>query len=110
MARDNDARTTPPGSDREGARKNAQNHFAASEQRNKLILQEIARERNVADAKIAKLRALRLAKEEEDRIAAENAPKPKPKAKAAPRTTKPKVAKPVVAKTAVAKPAPTKAS
>ena len=103
MARDNDGRTAPPSGDREGARKNAQNHFAASEQRNKLILQEIARERTLADAKIAKLRALRLAKEEEDRIAAENAPKPKPKAKATPRTTKPRVTKTATAKTTVAK-------
>jgi hypothetical protein len=97
MAKENDSRP-PSAGDREGARKNAQNHFAASEQRNKQILQDIARERSQVDAKTAKLRALRLAREEEERIAAENAPKPKPKTKAAPRVAKPRAAKAVTAK------------
>ncbi len=61
---------------RDGARKRAQNHFAASEQRDSLVKQMIAAERAATDAKTAKLRALRLAKEEEDRQAALNAPPP----------------------------------
>ena len=71
--------------DRDGARRKAQNHFAASEVRDTLVKQEVARERAQNDAKTAKLRALRLAKEEADReaakLAALNAPPPKAKAK-----------------------------
>ena len=74
---------SPPPRDRDGARRKALNHFAASEQRDSAVKSEINRERAANDAKTAKLRALRLAKEEEDRaaalIAAENAPAPKPK-------------------------------
>lgn len=58
------------------ARKRAQNHFTASEQRDSIVKQMIANERAAVDAKSAKLRALRLAKEEEDRQAALNAPPP----------------------------------
>lgn len=72
-----DTRST---SEREAARAKAQNHFQASEKRDQLVREEIARERAATDAKTAKLRALRLAKEEADRIAAENAPKPEAKA------------------------------
>ena len=89
MSRDTGIRPAQSSRDRDGARKNAQNHFTASEQRNALIHQEIARERTIVDAKTAKLRALRLAKEEEERIAAENAPKPA----TAPRATKTRAAK-----------------
>ena len=67
-------------------RKRAQNHFAASEQRDSLVKQMIAAERAATDAKTAKLRALRLAKEEEDRQALLNAPPPpakKPRARRA---------------------------
>ena len=56
------------------ARKRAQNHFTASEQRDSLVKQMIATERAAVDAKSAKLRALRLAKEEADRQAALAAP------------------------------------
>jgi len=55
---------------RDAARKRAMNHFAASEQRESLVKQMIAAERAAVDAKSAKLRALRLAKEEADRQAA----------------------------------------
>jgi hypothetical protein len=61
-----------------GARRNAQNHFAASEQRNVAVRQMIDAERKVLDDRTAKLRALRLAKEAADAAAA---PAPKPKAK-----------------------------
>ena len=65
---------SPPPRDRDGARRRALNHFAAAEQRDTLVRQEITRERAANDAKAAKLRALRMAREEEKRIAAENAP------------------------------------
>jgi hypothetical protein len=79
--------------DREGARRKALNHFAAAEKRDTAIKQELARERAATDAKTAKLRALRLAKEETDRetarVAAETAPPPrKTRAKKAPITVK----------------------
>jgi len=56
--------------DRDGARKRAQNHFTASEQRDSAVKQMIAAERSAREANTAKLRALRLAKEEIDREAA----------------------------------------
>ena len=58
------------------ARKRAQNHFAASEIRDTTVKQMIEAERAATEAKTAKLRALRLAKEEEDRQAALAAPPP----------------------------------
>jgi len=67
---------TPPPAQRETARRNAQNHFAASEKRNSEVRQEIQRQQAVTAAKTAKLRALRLQKEEADRLAAANAPAP----------------------------------
>jgi hypothetical protein len=70
---------TRSNTEREVARTRAQTHFQASERRDQLVREEINRERNATDAKTAKLRALRLAKEEEDRIAAANAPPPEPK-------------------------------
>jgi hypothetical protein len=63
------------------ARKRAQNHFAASEIRDTTVKQMIEAERAATEAKTAKLRALRLAKEEVDRQAAIDAPPPPPKAK-----------------------------
>jgi hypothetical protein len=68
---------------RDAARNKAQNYFAASEQRDTAIKQEIARERAAGDAKMAKLKALRLAKEAADKEAADKlaAEKPAPKAK-----------------------------
>jgi hypothetical protein len=63
---------------RDAARKRAQNHFTASEQRDVAVKQEIEKERAAIAAKTAKLRALRLAKEavdkvESDRLAVEKA-------------------------------------
>jgi hypothetical protein len=68
--------------DSENARKRAQNFFAASEQRDNVVRQMIADERTATDAKTAKLRALRLAKEEADRVAEAHNPKPAPKTRA----------------------------
>jgi hypothetical protein len=67
---------TPPGPG--NPRRNAQNHFAASEQRNTAVRQMIDAERKMLDDRTAKLRALRLAKEAEDAAAA---PPAKPKSK-----------------------------
>jgi hypothetical protein len=78
-----DTRTT---SDRNVARARAQNHFAASEQRDSLVKEMIEAERAATAAKTAKLKALRLAKEEADRIEAANAPKPEPAPKRARKT------------------------
>lgn len=50
-------------------RAEAENAFTASQRRGEVIKQEIAREREKVDAKTAKLRALRLAKEAADRAA-----------------------------------------
>jgi hypothetical protein len=69
---------TPPPAQRDAARKRAQNHFAASEQRDTEVRREIQRQQTATATKTAKLKALRLAKEEADRIEAANAP---PKAK-----------------------------
>ena len=69
---------SPPPAQRDAARKRAQNHFAASEQRDTEVRKEIQRQQAATAAKTAKLRALRLQKEEEDRLAAASAP-PKPK-------------------------------
>ena len=44
-------------------RKKAQTYFTQSEQRDRLMRQEIEKERTASAAKTAKLRALRLAKE-----------------------------------------------
>ena len=55
---------------RDQARRKAQNHFAASEQRDALVRKEIEKERAVSAAKTAKLRALRLAKEASEKEAA----------------------------------------
>jgi hypothetical protein len=70
--------------DRDAARNRAQKHFAASEQRDVLVKQMIESERVAVQAKTAKLKALRLAKEEADRLAAPPAsekPAKKPRAK-----------------------------
>lgn len=65
---------------RQAARTRAQNQFKSSDQREDAIRAEIEKERAAVDAKTAKLRALRLAKEAEEkaeaeRIAAEAPPK-----------------------------------
>ncbi len=69
--------TTPPSGKRAAVRRNAQDHFAASERRDTEVRKELERQQTAATAKIAKLRALRLAKEEADRLAIANAP-PRP--------------------------------
>ncbi|MEI9887443.1 MAG: hypothetical protein WDN08_13270 [Rhizomicrobium sp.] len=72
---------SPPPRDRDGARRKAQNHFEAAEARTNLVKKIMDGERAALDARTAKLKALRLAKEEEDRqsarVAAETAPPPK---------------------------------
>ena len=63
-----------------GPANRAQTAFSASEQRDKAIRQEIEKQRLATDVKTAKLKALRLAKEEADRIElAAQPPKPKKK-------------------------------
>ena len=55
----------------DSARRRAQTHFTASEQRDTLVRREIEKERAASTAKTAKLKALRLAKEAADREAAD---------------------------------------
>jgi hypothetical protein len=56
---------------REAVRRNAQSHFTHTERRDELVRQEIEKERAAVDAKTAKLKALRLAKEASERAEAE---------------------------------------
>lgn len=56
---------------REAVRRNAQSHFTHTERRDELVRQEIEKERALVDAKTAKLKALRLAKEASERAEAE---------------------------------------
>jgi hypothetical protein len=56
------------------ARKKAQSHFDIAEARTSLVKQMVQAENAALDARTAKLRALRLAKEEADRAAAATAP------------------------------------
>jgi hypothetical protein len=60
----------PPPRDRDGARRKAQNHFELAEARTSLVKQMVQTERDSLDAKTAKLKAMRLAKEEADRAEA----------------------------------------
>ena len=56
--------------------------FSASDQRSRMVLDQIEKERAAADAKTARLKALRLAKEAEERAQAAKNPapsKPRPK-------------------------------
>jgi hypothetical protein len=72
--------TRPPSAaSRDTARRRGQTHFATPELREDAFRAEVHRERKASDAKTAKLRTLRLAKEEQDRIDAANAPPPPPK-------------------------------
>jgi hypothetical protein len=68
---------SPPPRD-SNARKKAQSHFDVAEARTTLVKQMVSAESAANDAKTAKLRALRLAKEEADRAAAANAPAAEP--------------------------------
>lgn len=73
-----DRTTSPPTAERRTAARNrAENHFAASERRDSEVRKEIENQRAATIAQMAKLRALRLAKEEAERIEAANAPAPK---------------------------------
>lgn len=69
-------------STRDAARRRGDTHFKSSEASEGAFHAAINSERRASDAKTAKLRALRLAKEEEDRIAAANAPPPPKKTRA----------------------------
>jgi len=86
MASDTDDRTA-------SLKRKGQGIFTASEQRDALVKQEIEKERAALAARTAKLKALRLAKEAEERAEAERQAaanptptktKAKPKAKKAP--------------------------
>lgn len=55
---------------RDVARRKANTHFTASEQRDALVKKELEQERNAFDSRTAKLKALRLAKEAADAEAA----------------------------------------
>ena len=68
---------SPPPRD-QNARKKAQSHFDIAEQRTNLVKQMVQAESAANDAKTAKLKALRLAKEEADRAAAAAAPAAEP--------------------------------
>ena len=74
---------------RDTARRKANTHFTASEQRDALVKKELEQERHAFDTRTAKLRALRLAKEAADaeaaaKLAASLPPKPVKKKKAHP--------------------------
>ncbi|HEY1710016.1 MAG TPA: hypothetical protein VGG10_17225 [Rhizomicrobium sp.] len=73
---------------RDAARRRGQTYFTSTEAREGAFRAEQERERKASDDKTAKLKALRLAKEEDDRLAAANAPPPT-------RKTRPKRIKPV---------------
>jgi len=51
---------------RDSARRKANTHFTASEQRDAMVKKELEQERNAFDSRTAKLKALRLAKEAAD--------------------------------------------
>ena len=78
-----DQKTVATGLQRDAARRKAQDHFTAAERRDSEVRQEIARQQATTAARTAKLRALRLAKEEADRIAALSAVVPKSRKKKA---------------------------
>ena len=75
----------PPRGD---ARRKAQNHFQIAEDRTQLVKKMVDTERANLDARTAKLKALRLAKEAADAAEAAANPPP-PKAKAVKRRVKP---------------------
>jgi hypothetical protein len=73
-----------PNERREAVRRNAQSHFTHTERRDELVRQEIEKERAAVDAKTAKLKALRLAKEAGERAEAERQAEERAKSGAAP--------------------------
>ncbi|MEI9990831.1 MAG: hypothetical protein WDM86_12400 [Rhizomicrobium sp.] len=74
-------KSEPRPGERDGARRRAQNHFELAEARTNLVKQMVDAERKALDTKTEKLKALRLAKEEADRLEAANAPPPAAKAR-----------------------------
>jgi hypothetical protein len=73
---------------RDAVRRTAQSHFTHTERRDELVRQEIEKERAATDAKTARLKALRLAKEATDRAEAEQLAAERAKAGiAAPKTS-----------------------
>lgn len=64
------SRIRPNAPDRDNVRRKASEIFKVKESRTAAIYQQMETERTLSDAKTAKLRALRLAKEEGDRAAA----------------------------------------
>jgi hypothetical protein len=81
--------SNPNANQRDAARRKAQDHFTAAEKRDSEVRREIQREQAATAAKTAKLRALRLIKEEAERIAAANAPAPAPRKSRAKAKAKP---------------------
>jgi hypothetical protein len=76
-----------PADDRKNvAKRNAQDHFTATAQRDALAREEQGKQRAKTAAKIAKLRALRLAKEQADKDSAgSKAPEARPKPRIRPK-------------------------
>ena len=74
--------------DKNAARTRAETLFTASEMRDSQIKEQLAKERAATDAKTARLKALRLAKEAEERAqAAQKAAQPAPSKPRAKRIT-----------------------
>jgi hypothetical protein len=71
----------PSMNDKNAARARAEAVFSASEMRDAAVKEEIARQRAATDAKTARLRALRLAREAEEAEARARDPAPTPKKK-----------------------------
>ncbi|HEY8950218.1 MAG TPA: hypothetical protein VIM56_15140 [Rhizomicrobium sp.] len=65
--------TPPPRNTRDNARHKAGEFFKEKEKRSAAVFEQMQTERDLSDAKTAKLRALRLAKEAADREAAQPA-------------------------------------
>jgi hypothetical protein len=61
---------------RDAARRSGQTYFSSTEAREGAFRAQVERERKADEAKTTKLRALRLAREEQDRQDAANAPAP----------------------------------
>jgi hypothetical protein len=70
------------------ARSRAQSHFKSSEHREDAIRAELEKERAAVDARTARLKALRLAKEAEERVEAARLAAEKSQAKPAKRAAK----------------------
>lgn len=69
----------PMTASRDVVRRNAQSHFEQADARSKTVRNIADEERKAVTAKTAKLRALRLAKEEEDRLKSADNPPSLPK-------------------------------